>query len=165
MTRQVDDTVESPTLNRRHTLLPGNVHTGRDDKENNDNGNGSRIGEVAGGTAAECAAVCCCCPCALMHLIVLAVYRVPAGLCRKAIRKHKRKKLLRRRKNDLLSDENSRKRMNGHDAVAYGFDHHHGDESDGGDDNPKGAAVDLDSEMWDRFYGAGFWRSYSRREE
>lgn len=26
-------------------------------------------------------------------------------------------------------------------------------------------AVDLDDEMWDRFYSGGFWRSPRRREE
>lgn len=49
-----------------------------------------RFVEVAGGTTAECAAVCCC-PCALVHLAVLALVKLPAGLCKKALKKMKRK--------------------------------------------------------------------------
>ena len=52
-----------------------------------------QIAEVAGGTAAECAAVCCCCPCGLMNLLYLAIYKVPSTLCRRALRRNHRKKL------------------------------------------------------------------------
>ncbi|EEE53633.1 hypothetical protein OsJ_36910 [Oryza sativa Japonica Group] len=41
-----------------------------------------RCGEVAGGTAAECAAVFCCFPFAVVELVVLAAVRAPAALCR-----------------------------------------------------------------------------------
>lgn len=154
--------VESPTANKRLPLLLGNPSMGRDGKEA---GTRRKIGEVAGGTAAECAAVCCCCPCALMHLLILALYRVPAGLCKKAMKKNRRRKLQRKKKKNLL-DENQWTKTKGPDAVKYR------DESDGEDDGDDDyhnvgvkESVDLDSEMWDRFYGAGFWRSYSRREE
>ncbi|KAJ8570594.1 hypothetical protein K7X08_037566 [Anisodus acutangulus] len=50
----------------------------------------ARFAEVAGGTTAECTAVACCCPCGIVNLLVLAVYKVPAGLCRKALRKNRR---------------------------------------------------------------------------
>ncbi|CAN1770150.1 hypothetical protein LINPERHAP1_LOCUS11523 [Linum perenne] len=65
-----------PRLERSHSIPP------------------KRIGEVAGGAAAECAAVCCCCPCTLMNIVVMAIYKVPACLCRKA---KKRRQRLRRK--------------------------------------------------------------------
>ncbi|KAK3020144.1 hypothetical protein RJ639_003252 [Escallonia herrerae] len=86
---------ESPEgFHRRQPLLPAKDGRNRD-----------RIGEVAGGTAAECAAVCFCCPCAVVNLLVLAVYRVPVGLCRKAWRRRKRKRWMvaRAKKNSAAS--------------------------------------------------------------
>ncbi|GFQ07771.1 hypothetical protein PHJA_002921100, partial [Phtheirospermum japonicum] len=54
----------------------------------------SRFAEVAGGTAAECAAVCCCCPCGLVDLLVLAVYKLPAGLCPEGAEKKRPRRLV-----------------------------------------------------------------------
>ena len=51
-----------------------------------------KVGEVAGGAAAECAAVWCCGPCAVVNLVVLAVYRVPAAVCKKACVMEQRRK-------------------------------------------------------------------------
>lgn len=48
------------------------------------------FGEVAGGTAADFAAVCCC-PCVLLPLAILALVKLPAGLCKKTVKKIKRK--------------------------------------------------------------------------
>lgn len=164
MSRHVDVVIESPTMIRRQPLLPGGSAAAGPaaaaPKDESEGPNGRRIGEVAGLTTAECAAVCCCCPCAVMHLLILAVYKVPTGLCKKALKKNKRKRLLKKKKKNL--EENK--------SVPNGI-HHHDDElsSDGSDDDQKGVgvmdAVDLDSEMWDRFYGAGFWRSFSQREQ
>ncbi|PWA83441.1 2S globulin, Glycoside hydrolase, catalytic domain-containing protein [Artemisia annua] len=56
----------------------------------------NRFAEVAGGTTAECAAVCCCFPIGLVNLLVLAVYGVPAGLYRKALKKKRRRKMLKK---------------------------------------------------------------------
>lgn len=36
---------------------------------------------------------------------------------------------------------------------------------DGEADNGVREAADFETEMWDRFYGAGFWRTLSQREE
>ncbi|KAK3040185.1 hypothetical protein RJ639_028435 [Escallonia herrerae] len=107
-----------------------------------DGRNRNQIGEVAGGAAAECAAVCCCCPCAVVNLLVLAVYRVPVGLCRKAWRRKKRM-VAREKKNSAAPKRYESDREIG------------GAEAD-----------DLEEEegTWDRFYGAGFWRSPSDRE-
>ncbi|KAL1557541.1 hypothetical protein AAHA92_08103 [Salvia divinorum] len=106
---------------------------------------GSRMGETAG----ECAAVCCCCPCAMVHLLILAVFRLPRGLWRKK----KRKMLLRKKKRRNSSEEAAARR--GSSALG-------GDEAE----EDRGAENDVvdwdDNEVWDRFYGAGFWRSASQ---
>ncbi|KAG6417236.1 hypothetical protein SASPL_119389 [Salvia splendens] len=108
---------------------------------------GSRMGETAG----ECAAVCCCCPCAMVHLLILAVFRLPRGLWRKMLlRKKKRRKSL-----EAAADERRR-------SDSIGGDEAEEEEEDGGNEND---VVDWDNEVWDRFYGAGFWRSASQRND
>ncbi|GFP89464.1 hypothetical protein PHJA_001090000 [Phtheirospermum japonicum] len=97
------------------------------------------MGEAAG----ECAAVCCCCPCAVAHLLILAVYRVPRGIWRKK----KRKSLLRKKRRNSSEEKENQRSIN-----SSGFN--------GGDDDD----VEWDNEMWDRF-GAGFWRSGSQRKD
>ncbi|KAD0676531.1 hypothetical protein E3N88_43871 [Mikania micrantha] len=54
----------------------------------------SRVAEVVGGTAAEVAAVSCCFPFAMVDFMVLTMYKVPAGLCRKAMRRRSRRRSL-----------------------------------------------------------------------
>ncbi|XP_041994143.1 uncharacterized protein LOC121744612 [Salvia splendens] len=112
---------------------------------------GSRMGETAG----ECAAVCCCCPCAMVHLLILAVFRLPRGLWRKK----KRKMLLRKKKrrNSLEEAADERRRS---DSIGC-------DEAEEGDEDREAEndVVDWDNEVWDRFYGAGFWRSASQRND
>ncbi|KAM7528491.1 hypothetical protein LguiB_031901 [Lonicera macranthoides] len=137
---------DGSTANRRQPLLPE-----KSEKHKS-------IGEVAGGTTAECAAVCCCCPWTLVNLLILTVYKVPKGLCKKVIRKKKKKKLLKHR-NALLMEQQEEKKKFGHDEK----------ESDGEDrevdERGEKEAVDLDDEMWDRFYSGGFWKSPRRRDE
>ncbi|KAL0370244.1 UNVERIFIED_CONTAM: hypothetical protein Sangu_0342500 [Sesamum angustifolium] len=88
--------VVSPTAARRQPLLttavtPWTTTEHRlEAKNGSSNGRWSRIGETAG----ECAAVCCCCPCGMVHLLILAVYRLPAGLWRKK----KRERLLKKKR-------------------------------------------------------------------
>lgn len=162
----------SPEANRGQPLLLGTAMGVKPEKGHRD---GKRIGEVAGGTAAECTAICCCCPCAVMHLLVLAVYKVPTGLCKKAYGKTQQKRLMNKKKKILMEDENQRTAINKKSGALDGIDH--GDGSDGRGavdgvhdyDDEKGVgvieAVEFDSEMWDRFYGTGFWRSSSQRDE
>lgn len=45
---------------------------------------------------------------------------------------------------------------------AYDDDHK---KFDGEDDDGVREAADFETEMWDRFYGTGFWRTPSQREE
>nr|GLL37350.1 uncharacterized protein LOC109173786 [Ipomoea trifida] len=73
----------------------------KDESRDDGGGGGGRahrpVGEFAGGTAAECAMVCCC-PCAVLDFLVFAFYRVPVGMCRKAWRRIKQKRLLMKRR-------------------------------------------------------------------
>ncbi|XP_072986351.1 uncharacterized protein [Typha latifolia] len=123
-----------------------------------------RWAEVAGGTAAECAAVCCCFPCAVVDLVVLAVVRLPAGLCRRAIRARNRRKAKAKAKATAVKkttremDEDVEEdgiRLNGAVVVAAAPSL----------PSPEDDAAKLEKEMWARFTGAGFWRSPSQRED
>ncbi|CAN4099055.1 unnamed protein product [Withania somnifera] len=118
-----------------------------------------RMGEVAGGTVAECAMVCCCCPCTVMHFLVLAVYKVPTEIFRKIGRKKKQERLLMKKKEGYASWKSMKnnKKFDGGDKKKK-FD---------GEDDDDGVrdVADFEMEMWDQFYGAGFWRTPSYREE
>lgn len=125
-----------------------------------------RLAEVAGGTTAECAAVVCCFPCTVVNFLVLAVYKVPAGLCRKALRKKRRRRLLKKgllipsasSVNDISSTH--RISIDGrefllHSAGGEGFLMQSMDADE--------ELMELENEMWEKFYGTGFWRSLSQR--
>jgi hypothetical protein len=143
-------------MDRRKLLL---------ETHNSSSGRRAGFGEVAGGTTAECAAVCCCCPCGIVDLVVLTVYKVPAGLCRKALRRRRRRRLV--KKGLLPANGNHRTRcqcgcddteiqihpVTGLDADKLVMMSLELDED----------VIELEKEMWDRFYGAGFWRSPSQR--
>lgn len=122
----------------------------------------ARFAEVAGGTTAECAAVACC-PCGIANLLVLAVYKVPAGLCRKALKKNRRNRLM---KNGLLPSS-----ANGHcscdemELHAYQISSPIAVVGGAGNLETDKDALELEKEMWDKFYAAGFWRSPSQRSE
>nr|XP_043611920.1 uncharacterized protein LOC122583599 [Erigeron canadensis] len=138
------------------------------------NNSSNRLAEFAGGTTAECAAVCCCFPLSLVNLLVLAVYGIPAGLCRKLLRKKRRRKLLKKR---LLigagDDEDDLSRS------SFGYEYEPVASTarflvrpvevrvcDDRDDDVIEKDDDVmvfENEMWERFYGTGFWRSGSRR--
>ncbi|KAM1056637.1 hypothetical protein ACFX13_030780 [Malus domestica] len=116
-----------------------------------------RVGEVAGGAAAECAAVCCCCPFSVMNLLILAVYKAPKGLCMKAWAHTKKKRRCAVQKKGRLGgggDDDDGKRASSCTE---------GDGEKKSNAETEGADL-LEKEMWDRFHGAGFWRSASRRE-
>ncbi|CAL5211686.1 unnamed protein product [Lathyrus oleraceus] len=123
-------------------------------------------GEVAGGAAAECTAVCCCCPCAILDLVVLAVYRVPAGLFRKALnrrRRHIKKNGVSVKKNDVVLLQPQRSSSGaGNDFRIDSISLQERLEKDRSADE-KSEEVTLEKEMWARFAGTGFWRSDSQR--
>ncbi|KAJ0020128.1 hypothetical protein Pint_31694 [Pistacia integerrima] len=113
---------------------------------------------MAGETAAECAAVWCCCPCAVMNLVVLAVYKVPAGLCRKAWSMQRRRQRIARRKQvgGLLIGPNVGSLLD------HGTQMEELLETTNTEENV--SILELEKEMWDQFHGAGFWRSPSQKD-
>ncbi|KAJ4825269.1 hypothetical protein Tsubulata_048304 [Turnera subulata] len=134
------------------------------------------LGEVAGGTAAECAAVCCCCPCALMDLLVLAVVKVPAGLCKKAKRRRRQMRKKKRRQHQPLLAEEPTSSVGGVSREDLEREVREfvenwkkkgsggGDDEDGDDKESEDETLNLEREMWAQFCATGFWRSPSQRE-
>ncbi|XP_026381658.1 uncharacterized protein LOC113276290 [Papaver somniferum] len=187
MTRQI--VLRQSMTDRRQPLLtkgsssltPGGVSLRRNLQSSSTTGGSKRFAEVAGGTAAECAAICCCCPCGIMNLLVLAVYKLPAGLCRKAL---KNKRIKRLKKNGIFQQQQQKKRCRcGCDEPDIQI-HPLGVVSDewGDEDNDTSGELisnksgtimlsagkeiqDLEIEMWDKFYSTGFWRSSSQRDD
>ncbi|XP_019153619.1 PREDICTED: uncharacterized protein LOC109150167 [Ipomoea nil] len=150
MTKRIS--LRSPGSGREPLLNPA-----RDSSSGPEAVRKARFAEVAGGTTADIAAVCCCCPCGLVNLVVLAVYKLPAGICRKAIRSKRRRKMMKNgmwpvRHCSCPDSELQIHPISSPSAVAAAL------ESDN-------EVVELEKEMWDRFYGAGFWRSPSQRTE
>ncbi|KAG6571296.1 hypothetical protein SDJN02_09358, partial [Cucurbita argyrosperma subsp. argyrosperma] len=125
-----------------------------------------RFAEVAGGTTAECAAVCCCCPCFVLHFLVLAIYKVPAGLCRRALRTRRRHSL---RKGTLPSRRGRCSACSYDEAdlqILTGGKAMHASELKGKkSDETERKVMELETEMWETFYGTGFWRSPSQRDQ
>ncbi|KAK4762157.1 hypothetical protein SAY87_030041 [Trapa incisa] len=118
------------------------------------------VGEMAGGTTAECAAIWCC-PCGLVNLLVLVACKLPARLCRQALKRKRRQRLI---KQGFLNPKGHRpsSRIDEMDAPPVTL-------SDLLEVNKPAQEVamevaQLEKEMWERFYGAGFWRSSSRRD-
>ncbi|XP_027350734.1 uncharacterized protein LOC113861858 [Abrus precatorius] len=141
--------------NRRQPLL-----------QNKSSSMGSTVGEVVGGTAAECVAVCCCFPCGVANFLLLALYKVPAGLCRQMLKKRRRRRMI---KEGLLQPKRRHcscgccDDVNGHRIYPMCA-------NDASDitrlyaAEPDDETMALEREMWDKFYGTGFWRSSSRKE-
>lgn len=155
--------LDSPSLNRNQSLL-------RSSSSKNNPSSRKRFTEVAGGATAECAAVACCCPCSVLNLLVLVMYKVPAGLFRKALR-HKRRRRITKKERLLpaapglgkgggkeveictvMSADSVMmvKAMEKYDDATQGL---------GKDDG----MMKLEKEMWEQFYQTGFWRSPSQR--
>ena len=124
-----------------------------------------KVGEVAGGAAAECAAVCCCCPCAVVNLVVLAVYKVPAAVCKKAWKRSKRRRFMMKRHGLLASagakgsESTVHARLKEEDLTAEIVVIEENEANCQPND-----VIMLEDEMLEHFYGAGFWRSPSQRD-
>ncbi|PKI35278.1 uncharacterized protein LOC116207329 [Punica granatum] len=135
-----------PSVNRRQPLLKSRPSSA------------AKAAEVAGGTTAECAAVCCCCPCVVAGLLVLAVYRLPAGLCRRALRRRRLRRLSKQAKGGKCS------------KCSCGCEEHEPDSGAGitveellemkAEESPE--MEELEEEMRKNFYSTGFWRSPSQ---
>ncbi|XVF76043.1 hypothetical protein PTKIN_Ptkin13bG0235200 [Pterospermum kingtungense] len=173
MSRQIVFRTTPTSVYRRHPLLQSRNSSSPSCSSSVDDGgsisrstscNSARIGECCGGTTAACAAICCCCPCGIANLLVLAIYKVPAGLCRRALRQ---KRLRRLQKKGLLQPRDRRghcgcddSELQIHPVVRledFFLDVEVSEEAEK-------AVVELEKEMWQRFYGTGFWRSPSQRE-
>ncbi|XP_022872264.1 uncharacterized protein LOC111391301 [Olea europaea var. sylvestris] len=163
----IESALAAASLTRRQPLLIASTKMKEGSNRNDKTGGrrGSRVGETAGG----CAALCCCCPCAMMHLLFLAIYRLPTGLCKKAWREKKRKRLLKKKRKNFSLEEKENQRNRSHMNM-FGFDSDYDDDEPKSDgeyhrNSGKNDAVDWDKEMWEQFYEAGFWRSASQRAE
>lgn len=69
----------------------------------------TRDRRLAWGTTVKCGAVCCYCPSTMMNRLILTVYKVAKGFCKKLIRKKKWKELIMHRK-ALLVEQQERRR-------------------------------------------------------
>lgn len=134
----------------------------------------SNVGELAGGTAANCFVVSCCCPCVVVEFLILAVYKLPVSVLRRLWKKKGQKLLLKRKRNN-----NNKGLLEEGELSSVSGVHVHGNNNDVGyvDEvsdfdwkefemikvSVDGSAVELDKQMWDRFNTTGFWRSPSQR--
>ncbi|EOA22748.1 hypothetical protein CARUB_v10003460mg [Capsella rubella] len=125
-------------------------------------GGGSTTAECCGGTTASCAAICLC-PCSVVNLVVLAVYKVPRGLCRRALRRMRRRRLAKKMESSESGDCEKKLGKVGSSQFAV---HPLGskDEKEEEEEEDDEAVIALEKEMWNRFYSGGFWRSLSRAE-
>lgn len=153
--------LDSPPLNRNHSLLRSSSW--------NNNPSRKRFTEVAGGATAECAAVACCCPCSVLKLLVLVMYKVPAGLFRKALRHKRRRRIMKKEgllpapglgKSDIKEVEICTVMSGDSVMMVKSLEKNDGvmevlEKDDG--------MMKLDKEMWEQFYQTGFWRSPSQR--
>jgi len=120
--------------------------------------------EVAGGTAAGCAAVCCCFPCVMVEVVVLATVRAPAALCRRAARVRKAG----RRRSASAGQATEIYELLVDDAGVVEVD---ASAAEAAVALPVKPALELEEtgelekEVWARFYGTGFWRSPSQLDD
>ncbi|XP_038901895.1 uncharacterized protein LOC120088573 [Benincasa hispida] len=137
--------LQSPPGTRQQPLLR--------DKSGNRVKEKRRFAEVAGGTAAGCAAICCCFPCSMMNLLILTVYKVPVGLCKKVWNKRGKRRQI-AKKNAAAGKEwrndDREKEDRGESSLPSSYF--------------SSEDMELEKEMWERFYGTGFWRTPSQRE-
>ncbi|XP_054817277.1 uncharacterized protein LOC129316901 [Prosopis cineraria] len=120
-------------------------------------------GEVAGGTAAECTAIFCCLPCTVMNVVVLVVYKVPVGLCRKAIHTCKGRPQPRplKKKDGVLLNERSGPKCRPIYYVETTLEEHLASEAE--KEKLNAEFREMDAQMWAPFHGTGFWRSHSQK--
>lgn len=157
----------SPSFRRRRSLLEGqdfdfSSRTTLNRTTSSVSSFGTRAAEVAGGTTAGCAAICCCCPIGLVNIFLLAVYKLPAGLYKKALKKKRRQKLI---KNGMALSPSGQIFPSGESEVFFPsssaplpmilVDDHRKDKD----------VLALEEEMWGTFLSTGFWRSNSQKND
>lgn len=128
----------------------------------------ARCGELAGGATADFVSVCCCGPYMVLDLLILTAVRLPVGICRKALRKRRLRKL---KDAELLCPKCCAAAVDDESSTFTGEDLY-----DSGEDEFFALAAaalvaspadkaELEKELLLHFGGAGFWRSPSQRED
>ncbi|GAB2235610.1 hypothetical protein Drorol1_Dr00026040 [Drosera rotundifolia] len=121
MTRKNPIIIRSPTSSssthqyqRRQRLLSASAGSS----------SSQRFAAAAGETTAGCAAICCCCPCGIAKLLVLAVFKFPAEIYRKALKSHRRRRRRQILKNNGLSSSSlsSSESMNSKRLYDYDYE-------------------------------------------
>jgi hypothetical protein len=120
-------------------------------------------GQVAGDTTASFAAVFCC-PCALLHLAALAFVKLPAGLCKKTLKKIRRKLKAKKRVQDKPANDNE-ETVCEESSVVLSRDEFSGSSDARGLVKVQVTVTRLSTEeCWEQITGkshVGFWRNYS----
>ncbi|CAN8298388.1 unnamed protein product [Cochlearia groenlandica] len=136
-------------------------------------GGGTTTAELCGGITAGFAALCCCGPCSIVSLVVLAVYKVPRGLCRSTIRRMRRRRLAKKGIFENGESENKLSKVGSSRFAVHPLESKDGDEDEikteieidsTEEEEEDEAVIALEKEMWSRFYSGGFWRSLSLDE-
>ncbi|KAK8488470.1 hypothetical protein V6N13_025053 [Hibiscus sabdariffa] len=123
------------------------------------------FGELCGGTTAECTAICCCFPLAVTNFVVLAIYKIPAGLCRRAFQRMRQRKL---QEEGLVQHCSNQRGQGGWENSCFPM--HSGESVEEffpameGCEETEEAEEELEKSMWQKFDGTGFWRSPSQKE-
>lgn len=121
------------------------------------------FGEVAGGTTAACAALCCC-PCGLVHLAALAFVKLPTGLCKKALKKIRKKVKGKKRVQDKPANETEEITVPKESPVALSRDELLGSSARSLVKVQIVVTKLSTEECWQQVTGksyVGFWRNYS----
>ncbi|KMT16224.1 hypothetical protein BVRB_3g053820 [Beta vulgaris subsp. vulgaris] len=132
----------------------------------------TRLAEVAGGVTADCATVWCCFPYTAANLLTLVIYKVPTRICRKALKRHKKREMMKKGLlplNSGITLSTTVRHQNNVEGDIPEFQRaikvvHEGAEVTfviGGSKMDE-ELMELDKEMIRKF--TGFWRSYSERE-
>ncbi|XP_039000402.1 uncharacterized protein LOC120126218 [Hibiscus syriacus] len=117
----------------------------------------SAFGEVCRRATAECAVICCCFPLETAKVLVLAIYKIPAGICSRAISKVQQRKL---RKKGSVEPCNRKGGCGCGCDDDRDFQIQTVERVDSSEESQK-AVKELEKEMLKKFYGSGFWRSPS----
>ncbi|XP_076908219.1 uncharacterized protein LOC143564985 [Bidens hawaiensis] len=125
------------------------LHRSLDERPRHPTCRARSMGEVMGGTTAEVTAVCCCFPCAAFDFTVLTVYKVPAGICRNAMWRRRRRLMGHREGKERKMDEE----LAMHPAVAAAAAAERFMVPEVDKD-----MLALEEEMWEKFSENGFWR-------
>ncbi|KAK9673003.1 hypothetical protein RND81_12G139700 [Saponaria officinalis] len=160
-----DISMESPRIiYRRHSSLqPSSIKTS----------SSLRVAEIAGGVTGNCAMVWCCFPYTIVNMLTLIVYKVPTSLCKKAIKRHRMRRLT---KNMSLPAQKTTTQI---PALCQNNGYEYGiieipaypkvaPEGDGvklvviGGEEMENEMKELEKEMFKRFNKNGFWRGSAR---